>query len=77
MYIRNRDGRETDFLITRDAVPWLLLEAKFSSSKIDYHHKKNRAVLGNIPFVQVLQENNVAEKYKEGIYQMSASRFFA
>ena len=76
-YIRDRDGRETDFLITRDAIPWLLVEAKFSSSKIDYHHKKNRAVLGNIPFVQVLQENNVTEKYEDGIYQMSASRFFA
>ncbi|MCD6224355.1 MAG: ATP-binding protein [Deltaproteobacteria bacterium] len=76
-YIRDRDGRETDFLITRDAIPWLLVEARFSSSKIDYHHKKNRAVLGNIPFVQVLQENNVTEKYEDGIYQMSASRFFA
>ena len=76
-YIRDRDGRETDFLLTKGSVPWLLVEAKLSSSKIDYHHKKNRAVLGNIPFVQVLQENNIAEKHEEGIYQMSASRFFA
>jgi predicted AAA+ superfamily ATPase len=76
-YIRDRDGRETDFLITKDAVPWLLVEAKLSSSKIDYHHKKNRTVLGDIPFIQVLQENNVAEKHENGIYQMSASRFFA
>ena len=76
-YIRDRDGRETDFLITKGSVPWLLVEVKLSSSKIDYHHKKNSAVLGNIPFVQVLQENNIAEKYENGIYQMSASRFFA
>ena len=39
-YIRDRDGRETDFLIVRDARPWLLVEVKLSHSKIDYHHKK-------------------------------------
>lgn len=76
-YIRDRDGRETDFLISKDSVPWLLVETKISSSKIDYHHKKNRTILSNIPFVQVLQENNIAEKHEDGIYQISASRFFA
>ena len=38
--------------------------------------KKNSAVLGNIPFIQVLQEDNVTEKDENGIYQISASRFF-
>ncbi|MEA3333874.1 MAG: AAA family ATPase [Pseudomonadota bacterium] len=76
-YIRNRDGRETDFLIVRDQNPWLLVEVKLSRTAIDYHHKKNRKALGNIPFVQIVLENNIAELDPEGNCQMSASRFFA
>ena len=48
-YIRNRDGKETDFIILRDLKPWLLIEAKMSRTPIDYHHKKNRQLLGGIP----------------------------
>lgn len=76
-YIRNRDGRETDFLIVRDGKPWLLTEVKLSCSSIDYHHKKNRAVLGDIPFVQIVLEDNIAEMRDKGLCQMSAARFFA
>ena len=76
-YIRNRDGRETDFLIVRDQTPWLLVEVKLTRSAIDFHHKKNRKVLGNIPFIQIVLENNIAELDKDGNCQMSASRFFA
>lgn len=75
-YIRNRDGRETDFLIVRDNCPWLLVEVKLARSSIDYHHRKNRNALGDIPFIQIVLENNVAEMDKDGLCQMSASRFF-
>ena len=76
-YIRNRDGRETDFLIVRDQSPWLLVEVKLNRSAIDYHHRKNQKVLGDIPFIQIVQENNIPELDKDGNCQMSASRFFA
>ena len=76
-YIRDRDGRETDFLIVRDRKPWLLVEVKLSSSSIDYHHRKNREALGHIPFVQLVLENKVAEMKEDGSCQMSASRFLA
>jgi hypothetical protein len=54
-----------------------MLEAKLSRSTIDYHHCKNRNILGGIPFIQVVRQENVAEKREGGLYQMSASRFFA
>ncbi len=76
-FIRDRDGKETDFLVTREDEPWLLAEAKVSRSEIAYHHKKHRTVLGNIPFIQIVLEENVAEKLQPGIFQMSASRLFA
>ncbi len=75
-YIRDRDGRESDFLITRDGQPWLLTEIKLSRSSIEYQHKKHRQVLGDIPFIQLVLEDGVAEQEESGVYQMSASRFF-
>ena len=76
-FLRDRDGRETDFLILRDNEPWLMVEAKLSRSAIDYHHRKNRNTLGGISFVQVVRQENIAEKREDGLYQISASRFFA
>jgi len=79
-FIRDSDGKETDFLILRDKKPWLMVEAKLSRSTIDYHHRKNRDIrdiLGGISFVQVVRQENIAEKREDGLYQMSASRFFA
>jgi len=54
----------------------LIINGACGYTKIDYHHKKNRAVLGDIPFIQVVQEDNVTEKDENGIYPMSAPRFF-
>ena len=76
-FLRNRDGKETDFLILRDQEPWMMLEAKLSSTTIDYHHRKNRKLLGSVPFVQVVRQDNIAEKREDGLYQISASRLFA
>ncbi len=75
-FIRDRDGKETDFLILRGNRPWLLVEAKLSRTVIDYHHKKNSGALGNIPFVQIVKEEGIVEKREGHFYQISASRFF-
>ncbi len=76
-FIRDRDGRETDFLVTRGHKPWLLAEAKLSRSEIAYHHTKHQKALGGIPFIQIVMEENVAEKCNPGVFQLSASRLFA
>ncbi len=76
-YLRNRDGKETDFLILRDDEPWMMLEAKFSRANIDYHHRKNRELLRRIPFVQIVRQDNIAEEREDGLYQISASRLLA
>jgi uncharacterized protein len=77
-YMRTRDGKETDFLILKNEKPWLLAEIKSSRGKIEPHHLQNRALLGkDIPFVQIVRENNVAEKTGPMVFQISASRFFA
>jgi len=43
-YVKTKDGRETDFLITKNKEPFLLVESKFKDTNIDknllYFHKK-------------------------------------
>lgn len=34
-YVRDRDGRETDFLMTNEGKPWFLVEAKLAESRPD------------------------------------------
>jgi hypothetical protein len=75
-FIRDRDGKETDFLILRDNRPWLLMEVKLTRTAIDYHHKKNSKALSGIPFVQIVKEPEVVEKREDHFYQMSAACFF-
>lgn len=77
-YIRTKDGKETDFLILKKDKPWLLLEVKSSRSGIEFHHLKNREIFGaDVPFVQIVRQDKVAEKIQPMVFQMSASRFFA
>jgi predicted AAA+ superfamily ATPase len=76
-YVRTKDGRETDFLLTRDGKPWCLLEAKSKDSRVESHHLRHSEALGSIPFVQLTQEPNVVKKSRGAFYRLSASRFFS
>lgn len=74
-FVRNRNGQETDFLITLDNNPWLLIEAKLNDESIDSHHIRQAEILDDIPFVQLIYKNRVAKKEGKNLYVISASRF--
>lgn len=76
-YVRTRDGKESDFLISREGRPWLLAEAKLSAGPIARHHLAQAAALGDIPFVQIVREEQIAEQRQRKVWQISASRFLA
>ena len=73
--IRDKNKRETDFLILKERKPWLMVEAKYSDSPIESHHIAVSHVLGGIPVVQVCFKNNVASQEKKNAFRLSASRF--
>ncbi len=75
-YIRNKQKLETDFLITKNSQPWLLIEAKLSDSNILKHHSATQKVLGNVPFIQICRESGICMIQKPNCYRISASRFF-
>lgn len=76
-YIRNKQKEETDFLITKNGSPWILIEAKYSDTSIERHHLEIQEVLNNIPFVQLCREKNICMLQKKNAYRVSASRFLA
>lgn len=76
-YIRNKQKQETDFLIVRDGVPWLLVEVKLTDGSIDRHHFDTIRALGGVPLIQVCMDPDVASLEKRNVYRMSANRLFA
>jgi len=77
MYVRTRDGKETDFLILRNGQPWCLFEAKLQDDVIARHHFDQANALGNVPFLQVTGQDQVYKKQDSRFFRISASRFFA
>lgn len=76
-YVRDKEKRETDFLITEDGAPWLLVEAKHSDSSISKHHFETQRMLKNIPLVQVTRKEDVCSLQTSNAYRISASRFLS
>lgn len=76
-FIRDKQKRETDFLITRDKKPWLLIETKLSDSPIEKHHFEIQEMLGSIPLIQLCREEKICMLQKRDSYRISASRFLA
>ena len=77
MYVRTRDGKETDFLVTRNRQPWCLFEAKLRDESIARHHLDQANALGNIPFVQVTNQEKIFRRQDSRFYRASASRLFS
>ena len=76
-YIRNKQKKETDFLVVKNGIPWLLMESKLTDSSIDKHHFDTIEALNGVPFVQVCLEPNIVSIQKRNAYRISACRLFA
>ncbi|PIR25556.1 MAG: hypothetical protein COX62_04430 [Deltaproteobacteria bacterium CG_4_10_14_0_2_um_filter_43_8] len=59
-FLRDRNGREVDFLLTNDNKPFLLLETKLAETQFSesLHYFSKHL---NVPAVQLLQKNNVVK----------------
>ncbi len=75
-FVRTRDKKETDFLVTRDQAPYFMAEVKMSDENVEAHNRLHAERLGNVPLIQIVQKPNVVKAGKDGIYVISASRFF-
>jgi predicted AAA+ superfamily ATPase len=75
-YIRNKEKKESDFLILRNKSPWLLVEVKLSDMSVEKHHIDTSVALGGVPVVQVCMESGIMAQQSKQCFRVSADRFF-
>lgn len=64
-YLRNKEKEEVDFLITENANPLFMIEAKLLDTTISPHLVKFQNIL-RIPAIQLVNKKNVARKIRNG-----------
>jgi hypothetical protein len=75
-FLRDRAGREVDFLVTMDRRPWFAVEAKVSAAAVDPSIRYFRARL-RIPWTyQVVLESN-RDVSEDGVRMLPAASFLA
>jgi len=73
-YIRNQQGQEVDFVLIKDRKPLALFEAKKSETNISKSGAYFSKML-NIPYYQLVSEQDIVEAYPENRYILSSWRF--
>jgi len=76
-FVRNREGKETDFLVLRRGRPFCLIECKLRRSDVESHHLLFASKLGGIPFVQLVSEHGVLKARDRSVVIVSALRFLS
>ena len=75
-YLRDRAGREVDFLVTRGRKPWFAVEAKLSDTRLDpalvYFRDRLR-----IPWVYQVVRDTRRDFVEAGVRVVAAERFLA
>jgi predicted AAA+ superfamily ATPase len=73
-YLRDRDGREVDFLVTVNRKPWFAVEAKLSATRVDpslaYFKERLR-----IPWVYQVTRTGSRDFVEDGVRTVPADRF--
>jgi hypothetical protein len=62
-YLRNKERQEVDFLVTENAQPLFMVEAKYSDVAVSPNLIKFQNALG-VPAIQLVHQQNVARKIK-------------
>ncbi len=75
-YIRNQQGQEIDFVLIKDQKPIALFEAKKSQTTIINSGLYFSRIL-NVPYYQLVWNQDIAEAYPDNRYVISAWRFLA
>lgn len=75
-YLRNKDKKEIDFLITNKNKPWLMMECKLANSTISKSYQSFASQV-DCPYIQLLDTNGIWQKRTNKILVASASDFLA
>ena len=79
-YVRDRDGREVDFLLVRDEVPFCLIECKAGDTQLSPALLRFQEALGVETAVQLVGRSGICRRTGDtgrAAWVMSAERFLA
>ena len=76
-YLKNKDGKEIDFLVTAAALPKLMLEVKWSDEKISSNFKIFEKYLPKVEKLQVVKELKKEKTYPDGTEVRKAHNWLA
>jgi predicted AAA+ superfamily ATPase len=76
MYLRDRDGREVDFLVLADSKPWFAVEVKLSDETVDPSLRYFRDRL-QIPFCYQVVRNTSKDVVKDGVRVLPGATFLS
>ena len=73
-YLRDRTGREVDFLVTIDQKPWFAVEAKLTDTRLDssHHHYRERL---QIPYAYQVVLEGQRDFLENGVRCLPAAQF--
>ncbi|USN46326.1 MAG: ATP-binding protein [Pseudobdellovibrionaceae bacterium] len=75
-YLRNKEKKEVDFLISKDSKPWFTVECKNGDTALDTNYQKFSKYT-KCPHLQVVFEPDVFRKVDEQTAIVGADRFLA
>lgn len=80
-FVRDKEKRETDFLITNKKKPWILVEAKLSETQADtsllYFHQRIKTTHGAFQVIKNCPKNWLVARPGGNITLISATRFLS
>jgi uncharacterized protein len=76
-FVRTKDGRETDFLITKERKPFILIEAKLSGTAMDRSLLYFRERLSPLLAFQVIWGKDILRQVSPGVFLIDIFRFLS
>jgi len=76
-YLRNKDGREIDFLITKKGKPALMIEVKWSDDQPSANFPFFEKYIAGVKKIQIVKELNREKTYPEGTEIRSAKNWLS
>ena len=77
-FVRDKEKREVDFLITRDKKPWMLIECKSQSKNLSPHLLYYKDQLKTLLNFQLVTDEKHDKKYRiQNIRVMGYEKFFS
>lgn len=76
-YLRNKDGREIDFLVTRNEDPTLMIEVKWSDANLSSHFSFFDKYFSAVNKMQLVKELNREKTYPDGTQIRTAHKWLS